>query len=127
DAWIDPLTRGSVLHALYARFGRDLRARGGRLDPRRDGARLRALGEAELQTLRATRPPPSDHVFARERAAFLRDLNLFLTLEAEDRGRTPIGFEVTFGSDGDEDEPLARAEPAMMDLGRGLRLRLRGR
>jgi ATP-dependent helicase/nuclease subunit B len=30
DAWLDPLTRGSELHALYARFLRELRARGER-------------------------------------------------------------------------------------------------
>jgi ATP-dependent helicase/nuclease subunit B len=74
DAWLDPLTRGSVLHDLYARFGRERRGREVRLDLRRDGARLRALGEAELEAHRVAVPPPSDHIFQRERTAFLRDL-----------------------------------------------------
>jgi ATP-dependent helicase/nuclease subunit B len=72
-------------------------------------------------------PPPSDHVFERERTALLRDLELLLQLEARDPGRTPVGFEVTFGSAPDDDEPLARAEPVTADLGPRLRLRLRGR
>jgi ATP-dependent helicase/nuclease subunit B len=126
DAWLDPLTRGSLLHDLYARFGRERRSRGERLDPRH-GARLRALGDAALQALRVEMPPPSDHVFEWEHAALLRDLELLLQLEAGDPGRTPVGFEVTFGSQPDDDEPLARAEPVTADLGPGLRLRLRGR
>jgi ATP-dependent helicase/nuclease subunit B len=126
DAWLDPLTRGSLLHDLYARFGRECRGRGERLHPRH-GVRLRELGDAELQALRNEMPAPSDHVFERERAALLRDLDLLLDLEVRESGRTPVGFEVTFGSRPDDDEPLARAEPVTADLGPGLRLRLRGR
>jgi ATP-dependent helicase/nuclease subunit B len=126
DAWLSPLTRGSLLHRLYARLGRELRARGERLDPRH-GARLRELGEAEVQALRVEMPPPSDHVFERERAALLRDLALFLALEAREPARTPVGFEVTFGGVADDAEPLARAEPVTVELGPGLRVRLRGR
>jgi ATP-dependent helicase/nuclease subunit B len=125
DAWLDPLTRGSLLHRLYAQVGRAGRARGERLGPRH-GARLRPLGEAELQALRVAMPPPSDHVFERERAALLRDLELFLQLEGHESGRTPVGFEVTFGSEPDDADPLARAEPVTVPLGPGLRLRLRG-
>jgi ATP-dependent helicase/nuclease subunit B len=126
DAWLDPLTRGSLMHDLYARFGRERRSRGERLEPRH-AARLCALGDEELRKLKAAMPPPSDHVFERERAAVIRDLNLLLDLETLEPGRTPVAFEVTFGSAPDDDEPLARAEPVTADLGPSLRLRLRGR
>ena len=47
--WLDPLTRGSVLHALYAAHpARAARARRARR-PARHGARLRALGEARAR------------------------------------------------------------------------------
>jgi ATP-dependent helicase/nuclease subunit B len=72
-------------------------------------------------------PPPSEHVFERDRAAVLGDLECFLALEAEGPARTPVGFEVTFGSAADDDEPLARAEPATVALGPRRSLRLRGR
>jgi ATP-dependent helicase/nuclease subunit B len=38
-----------------------------------------------------------------------------------------VGFEVAFGVGAGEGEPLARAEPVVIDLGPGLRFRLRGR
>jgi ATP-dependent helicase/nuclease subunit B len=132
DHWLDPATRGQVLHALYARILRELRAEGAHADPRRHGPRFRALGEAALATLRVAMPPPSAHVFQRESEDILRDLDLFLRLEAERTGREPIAFEVSFGAGrtaataGDAAEPLARAEPVRLDLGGGLRLLLRG-
>jgi ATP-dependent helicase/nuclease subunit B len=127
DAWLDALTRGRVMHELYAAILREIRAAGERLDPRRHGPRLRALGEAQLEELRRLIPPPSELVFAREADAFRRDLDLFLRFEAQQRGRTPVGFEVAFGVGAGEGEPLARAEPLTIDLGPGLRFRLRGR
>jgi ATP-dependent helicase/nuclease subunit B len=127
DQWLDPLTRGSELHALYARFMRELRARGERADPRRHAARLRELGTEALRALQVAMPPSSRHVLDRETAEFLGDLDLFLRLEADEPGRTPVGFEIAFGGSAAEGEPLARVEPVTVDLGPGLRFRLRGR
>ena len=127
DQWLDPRTRGAALHALYAAILREARAAGERLDPGRHGARLRALGEAKLGELRALIPPPSDRIFEHERTAFLRDLDVFLALEAASEGRTPEGFEVSFGAGPAEGEPLARAEPIPIELGDGPRFLLRGR
>ncbi len=75
-------------------------------------------------------PPPSDDVFERETQDFVADVELFLKAECEiEDGRTPVGFEVSFGRVLDEDssEPLAQAEPIVIDLGNGLRFRLAGR
>jgi len=127
DVWLDPLTRGSLLHRLYAAIMRELRDRKEQPDPGRHGARLRELGLAELAAHQRLVPPPSAEVFARERRAFLRDLDLFLRFEAEERGRERLGFEVGFGAGNAENEPLARAEPVRIDLGGGLSFRLRGR
>jgi ATP-dependent helicase/nuclease subunit B len=127
DRWLDPLALGQVFHELFARCLRELRAAGERPDPARHAARLLALGEARLQTLRRLMPPPSELVFEREARAFRRDLETFLRFEAGETGRTPVGFEVAFGTGGGDGEPLARAEPIPIDLGPGLRFRLRGR
>ena len=127
DVWLDPMTRGSILHDLYATIMREIRDRGETPDPARHGARLRALGEQALTEHRALVPPPSDGVFDREARELQTDLALFLKFEAEDhRERRPLGFEVAFGG-ATEGEALGRREPITIDLGDGLRFRLRGR
>jgi ATP-dependent helicase/nuclease subunit B len=127
DVWLDPLTRGSILHDLYAAIMREIRDRGETPDPARHGSRLRALGEEALAAQRALVPPPSDGVFEREAHELQNDLALFLKFEAEDCAhRRPLGFEVAFGG-ATQGEALGRREPVTIDLGNGLRFRLRGR
>jgi ATP-dependent helicase/nuclease subunit B len=127
DVWIDPMTRGSILHELYATIMREIRDKKETPDPGRHGARLRELGEQALAAHRALVPPPSEGVFEREAREIQNDLVLFLKFEAEDHvKRSPIGFEVAFGG-ATEGEALGRREPVTIDLGDGLRFKLRGR
>jgi len=127
DQWLDPSTRGLTLHALYATLLRELREKNEAPDPGRHGPRLRSLGEQRLAELRSLIPPSSETIFEREREEFLRDLDLFLSLEAEASGRAPVGLEVSFGAGTAEGEPLAQADPVTVDLGGGVRFLLRGR
>ena len=60
DVWLDPLTRGSIMHDLYATIMREIRDRQETPDPARHGARLRELGLAALAAHRALVPPPSE-------------------------------------------------------------------
>jgi RecB family exonuclease len=127
DVWLDPQTRGSIMHALYAAIMREIRGRGETPDPARHEARLRALGEEALAAHRALVPPPSDGVFEREARELQNDLALFLKFEAQDCAeRRPLGFEVAFGG-ATQGEALGRREPVTIDLGNGLRFSLRGR
>ena len=127
DVWLDPMTRGSILHDLFATIMREIRDRKETPSPRRHGDRLRALAEEALATHRALVPPPSDGVYEREARELQDDLALFLRFESEDCAeRRPLGFEVAFGGD-PEGEALGRREPVTIDLGGGLRFRLRGR
>jgi ATP-dependent helicase/nuclease subunit B len=125
--WLDPATRGKLLHELFATLLRELRARDEVLDPARHGARARALAAERLETLRARIPPPFQHVYEREASAILRDIDHFLRGEANDPERRPVGFEVAFGLGTTDDEPLGQADPVTIDLGDGLRFALRGR
>ncbi len=141
DRWLDPLTRGSELHDLYATVMRRLRE-----DPdaagsaeRRQLAFARQIpwltdrAQTRLAELRQAMPPPSESVFEREQRELLYDLELFLRFELERGGQSPVAFEVAFGSPGgvearEQDllEPLARVEPVEIRLG-GRAIRLRGR
>jgi ATP-dependent helicase/nuclease subunit B len=130
DVWLDPMLRGSELHDLYAAML--VKCRDGKRKPNlgTDLSWLRDRTHTRLQILRNEMPPPSDDVFEREQQDFVADVELFLKAECEvEDGRTPIGFEVSFGRVLDEDssEPLAQAEPIVIDLGKGLRFRLAGR
>jgi ATP-dependent helicase/nuclease subunit B len=126
DVWLDPMTRGSILHDLFATIMREIRERKETPSPARHGERLRLLGEQALVAHRARVPPPSDGVYEREARELQADLALFLAFEASDARRQAIGFEVAFGGD-PEGEPLARREPVTIDLGEGVRFPLRGR
>lgn len=127
-AWLDPLSRGGLLHEVYADFLRALRDRNERPDPARHAAEIRAMGERALADYKDKIPAPSELVYQREREEILRDLEVFLRLTAEATDREPVALEVSFGLGAAEAaEPLSRADPVVVDPGDGLRFPLRGR
>src|SRR6185295_13959553 len=129
DVWLDPLTRGSELHDLYAALLRRCREAGRRPEVEKDGAWLENLAQGALDRLNEEMPPSTPEILARESADFLADVALFLDGECEDSRSQPIGFEVSFGRalDDDDVEELARPEPVEIDLGGGLVFRIAGR
>jgi hypothetical protein len=128
DVWLDPLTRGSLLHALYARLMRRSRDEKRRLSSKDDLEWSKTIAREALDKLGTEMPPPSQEVFDREYQGFVDDVVLFVTAEDDaDESRTAVGFEVSFGRPGSEDdEPLARKEPIVVDLGGGMKFRLAG-
>ena len=129
DVWLDPMTRGSEMHAFYALLMRRCRDQSRRPDLKKDRDWIVDSARCRLDVLRREMPPPSSEVFDREVQDFIADLELFLRGESDaDPLRTPIGFEVSFGKalDTGEPEALAQADPIVIDLGNGLRFRLRG-
>ena len=132
DVWLEPMIRGKELHDLYAAMLRLCRDQKRRPDRRKDLAWLHDRARVRLDALRVEMPPPSREVFEREVRDVLGDLTLFLTAECDaEQGRTAIGLEVSFGRALDTEdgkiEPLARVDPVIFDLGKGLRIRLAGR
>jgi RecB family exonuclease len=128
DVWLDPLTRGSELHDLYARLLRRCRTEGRRASVELDGAWLRRVAQDRLAALHVEMPAATLEVLDRESAQFLDDIEMFLAEESRETRATPTAFEVSFGRPLDDDEePLARAEPVDIDLGGGLMFRIAGR
>jgi RecB family exonuclease len=128
DVWLDPLTRGSALHDIYATTLRRCRDAQRRPNPQQDGPWLRDLAASRLAALHREMPAATEEIFDRESREFLADVDLFLEAESHERTRTPIGFEVSFGRPLDgEVEPLARAEAVEIGLVDGLTLRIAGR
>src|SRR6185295_14812587 len=128
DVWLDPLTRGSELHDLYASLLRRCREAGRCADEQQDGAWLKDLSQARLAELQREMPAATLEILERESKDFLADVELFLDAECRNSVSTPIGFEVSFGRPLDDAvEPLARAEAVEIDLGEGLTFRIAGR
>ena len=135
DVWLDAMTRGLELHALYAkamRQLRDLKKKNPATDPTSLRDWLQAEATSRLDELRVELPPPSGVVFERERDQMLRDLDLFLDYELKyGSGREPVAFEVAFGGfrgadEGDELERLGQDQPIDIELD-DVRFKLNGR
>ena len=129
DEWLDALTRGSLLHDLFAQMMRDLRAKQEQPNLSQHLPWLKARADAALATLRDAMPPPSEEVFSRERDATYRDLEVFLKAEEQvaAEGVEPVGFEVGFAGRGSEgEEPLSQPDPVEVRLP-GARFPLNGR
>jgi RecB family exonuclease len=128
DVWLDPLTRGSELHDIYAATLRRCRDAKRRPSLKQDAAWLRKHAEDRLSELRREMPPATDEIFERESREFLADVELFLEAECEDTSAEPIALEVAFGrSTKGEVEELAQPEPVEISLGNGLVFRVAGR
>jgi ATP-dependent helicase/DNAse subunit B len=77
DVWLDPLTRGSELHDLYAALLR--RARDENRRPNNtDSAWLIALAQERLTKLNEEMPAATGEILERESKDFLADMELFL-------------------------------------------------
>jgi len=128
DVWLDPLTRGSELHDIYAALLRRCRAGGRRPNLEKDSVWLTTLAKETLERLNREMPPATVEILERETRDFLADVELFLEGECGAIESEPIGFEVSFGRPlGEGEEELARAEPVEIDLGGGLKFRIAGR
>lgn len=127
DVWLDPLTRGSELHDVYAALLRKVRDEK-RRPTLKDADWLSKYAQERLAKLDDEMPAPTPEILERETKDFLDDVQLFVEAEVEDGATTAVGLEVSFGRplDGDE-EPLARSEPVAISLGNGMTLKIAGR
>ena len=127
DVWLDPLTRGSQLHAVYAALLRRTCDEHRRPLPT-DREWLLELARARLAAFHEEMPAATTEILERETQDFLADVELFIDAEMAEAQATPVGLEVSFGRPlGDDEDPLARVEPVEIALGAGVTLRVAGR
>lgn len=127
ERWLDPRSRGSALHGVFADYYRELRARGSR-PAAQDARRLQELLARRLETLRDEIPPVSEQVYEHERHALAADVQRFLDLELlSRRDSVPVALEVSFAMPEPEGEALDQEQPVLLQLPGQRPLRLRGR
>ena len=123
---LDPLTRGSLVHDVFFRLGRELRERD--LTPLRRGQlaeaveALREVFAPEAARFREETAPAIDRIWNDQLDGLLGDLRGFLEREA-DNGFRVVANELTFGmTPAGYADPGSLREPAILPGG----LRLRG-
>jgi ATP-dependent helicase/nuclease subunit B len=127
EVWLDPMTRGTLLHDLYAQLLRKCRDEA-RRPTMADAKWLEERGRSSLAELTVEMPPPSSEIEERETKALLEDLDLFVEVEADaGASNEAVGLEVAFGRGAEAaTEPFADADPVEVDLGGGLTLTVAG-
>jgi RecB family exonuclease len=96
-AWLDVMERGTLLHAVYARYLRTVCSKPG--SPLEDRTELFKIAEDEIANKKKDSPPPSEVVFQSEKNALLRELETFLKCEEQlwQEGSIPAYMEAPFG------------------------------
>jgi CRISPR/Cas system-associated exonuclease Cas4 (RecB family) len=116
ERWLDALRRGALLHVVYERTLREVRARGLAMeDPEVDALSMQTLAAAVIR-MRAEMPVPGEGALSRESAALEHDVRSFVRMIRR-LGAPWIALELTFG--------LGDDEPVVIETDAGA-LRLRG-
>ena len=93
--WLDPLQRGSLIHAILCDFMTRVRDRGETVAAARHAGLMDEIAAAALARTKEEIPPPSDAVFESETRDIRDSLSIFLAAEEnlEEKGE-PIAFEM---------------------------------
>jgi len=128
--WLDAMTRGHLLHQVYAEFMNAVKAK--RLDQAKERDLIRKIGCELIEERKAEVPPPSEIVYKYEKEGLLTELETFLKVESRLRqqdGYSPLYFEAPFGinrADAIQKAGAGLIDPVEIELGQGSTFRLRG-
>jgi ATP-dependent helicase/nuclease subunit B len=128
DVWLDPLQFGSLLHAVFEGFMRQLTELAEKPEFRKHRKALGTIAERKIHEFLQLYPSPGEAAFARTR----RDIELALDtfLSSQERfcqDSVPCHFEVPFGLEEADTakEPLATVDPVSLPVGKD-KLAVRG-
>ena len=93
--WLDPLRRGSLIHAILCDFMTRVRDRGETVAAGRHAGLMEGIAASALARTKEEIPPPSEAVFESETKDIRDSLSIFLAAEEnlEEKGE-PIAFEM---------------------------------
>ncbi|RQD74207.1 MAG: PD-(D/E)XK nuclease family protein [Candidatus Syntrophonatronum acetioxidans] len=133
--WLDPLSRGLLMHQIYAEYLRKISSNKPSPSqvPEADGDLLVEIAREFTEKTREEIPPPSLLVYEEEKMEILQGLEVFLRSEEllRQEGSIPLYLEVPFGLKGGpqdiKEAGLGREKPLEIKLPRGDKVALRGR
>ena len=123
--WLDPLSYGALLHALFHKFMQTLKARGERPDRERHRTLIQELLKKEIESKKETHPVEHEAAYRADVKRLSQAAQVFLSVESDQKDADPLAFEVSFGfgeSGGLNSEP-----PVTLELSEDVALRIRGR
>lgn len=127
--WLDPMEQGSLLHAVFCDFMRELDA-AGLLPPSfdRDRDRLAGILDGYVRQKQAEKPPPPDPgIFIAECDRLTCAAEMFLSMEAPlGMSRTPVACELSIGVPPERDGTsydVAEACAVALPNGKSVRVR----
>ncbi len=97
DAWLSAADRGSLLHEVYERFGKEYQSRRDELGSSAALERVKAITSERIDEWREKVPPPSEAVFMAEAEEIQRAAVEFRACEIDDyesTGAEPFEFEM---------------------------------
>jgi ATP-dependent helicase/nuclease subunit B len=131
QAWLDPLSHGSLLHEVFESFFKERSDPSAPLDLAQEGERMMGILDDHIKEYAERIPPPSDAVFLREVSRLKRTAQIFLSEEIEYQQETsnqPLFFEVSVGLEpSGTGTALDSRDPVEVKLPEGGSLRVRGR
>ncbi len=127
--WLDPLQKGSLLHAVFREFMATLRKQGRLPDVDHDANLMADILDREIEIYRNIVPPPSEELFNATVKEFRMTTRIFLQEEAVFcRSSVPLYFEAAIGLPQDTDPtPLDTRDPVAINLPTGKSIRTRAR
>ena len=123
--WLDPLSYGALLHALFHKFMQLLKARGERPDRERHGKLIQELLQKEIEAKKETHPVEHEAAYRADVKRLSQAAQVFLSVESDQKNTDPIGFEVSFGFG--ESGGLNSETPVTLELAEDVVFRIRGR
>ncbi|MFA9560629.1 PD-(D/E)XK nuclease family protein [Evansella sp. AB-rgal1] len=110
--WLDPATRGSLLHEIYEKLFLQLQEREEKPSVEKHTNLIKEIATESIEKVKLHVPAPSKKVEYQETEEILESCEMFLKIEEENSVQgTPKYFEYTFGVNGQE--------PAMITLPSG--------
>ena len=130
NVWLDAMLFGSLLHEVFCRFLRQLRA-DGQLPPtvKAHGKLFREILDECVAKYRRIYPPPNENAYRRQYGELVQAGEIFMAEEERFcKDHWPEFFEAAIGlwSEGEGTE-MDSPDPAMFPLPNGTQIRLRGR
>jgi hypothetical protein len=129
DVWLDARVAGSLLHDVFYEFITSLVGEGILPQAKRDRRRLFAILNQKVGEYRKMYPPARETVFEEQVERLEKACRVFLFAEeGHCATSTPRHCEVTFGMEPKgAGTPLDTADPVVIELLNGMRIRGRGR